>query len=163
MSKIAKWGRVSTMASGDDVLIYAGKEYRITLQKIAEALQTILVGLGFLQSSTVISKRKIKKIDSATQTSYTVQTSDDVILVNCASASVAISMPAAASIYDSVNALSQVITIQRIDNSASFSCAITPNGAEQINLAASKTLTGTTFPGVDIASDGSNLFTISET
>ena len=102
---------------------------------------------------------KAKKTVNVNAATYTVQTTDEIVMVSYpATGACAITIPAASTFWDSVNSTSMLFVIQDISGNAStHNITIQGTGGETINGSASYVL-NTNYEAIEIYTNGTNLF-----
>jgi len=154
MSRTKDW---TVTTDFDDVLIRKDGNRRITKSSFAAAISSTLQNQeNFIKSTSTVNQFKV----ATTATNYTASDTDGLIQIDCSGGSRTVALPAAVTLWDSVNSVSNIIIVKRSDTHATNTCVINPDGAETIDGAASITLSGTNLPFVWIYTDGTNLYTI---
>jgi len=141
----------------EDVYVISNRQNsKITKTKFAEDLDPSLVALGFVKNTNIFAQRKVKNIVA----NYNMESGDDVLLVNCDSASITIALLASVAWWNPTLDLTKLVTIKRIDSNAANTCTIVPFGGETIDGDPSLVLSGGSLPTVTMITDGSNIFTV---
>jgi hypothetical protein len=153
MSRTKDWNAVTDF---DDFLVRKDGNRRITKTNAASAIADDLQTLGFLKSTTILTKFSTV----STAVNLTLTSANNLVFVDCSGNDVTITLPPLSTLWNATTSQTQVLIIKRIDNSASFKCVLDPDGVETIDGNATLELTGITYPFAAIITNGSALFQI---
>ena len=149
---IEKWSIVRVLGSKRYILLDAGSNPK---RIVDENLYNSLLSGDFQQGAK-------KRVTGTVTENYTVTTDDTFLIVDTSGGSVSLAMPTAASMYDSTNGTSLIITIKRSANDVVNSITVNPDGSEDIDGGPFYIFGGAVTDRISVYSDGSNLFIIDD-
>ncbi len=148
---IGVWTIQTTLDSGDYILLNTGSgQRRIVTSKFFTALESE----GF-------QKDQSRGVNITEKTAaYTATTSDDIVLADVSGGAVTITLPSAASMYNSTTLRTKLITIKVSTPHATNVLTVDANGAETIDGAANIAYTANTYESRTFFSDGTEIYTL---
>lgn len=136
--------------------IQNGSSRRISLEDMLASSVDELEDLGFLTASTIGSGVQNKQVVTEVATTYTLLTTDSVVLVDVSGGDVTINLMAVADAWDSANSKGQVFTIKLDVASGGNKVILDANGSELIDGNATYELIGASLLFVSIITNGTS-------
>jgi hypothetical protein len=139
-------------------VLESGSSRKITTTNFADALDPLLVTLGFLKSAAaaIVENRKVL----TKNTNYNLVVTDSVLLIDTSAGDVGINLLTSVSAWDATTSAGQQFTIKKITTDVN-KVTVTPAGVETIDGNTSYDLLGPNLTSITFISDGSNWHVLS--
>ena len=159
MSKENNFTKFLSMGNNDLIrIIVGGQSGNITKNNIVTDINDLLVALGFLKTttSTIAKTRKVESFG----TGLTIDTDNDVVLMDATSGSLIIELPLASTFFDVSTKEGQRFTIKKVDASAVNTVTVNAFSGDLIDGQTSIILQTALRPFITIVSDGADWWLI---
>ena len=155
---MAKESNLTINTSMDDTeyvrVVIGGSSRRITLENLINSADTALAALGY-QKNTGLN-RPVTAITG----NYVATSANSIIQGDCTSNNITVTLPAITDMWDATNEVTKVLTIKKVDTSATYSITINPPSGENIDNTNNVILTGADEPSATVYTDGTEYWTI---